>query len=378
MQQLTTFLQKEISLAHLDLFILNIPRKEVFVSGIGKRVHKVALIVKWTDKAGNVGYGECSCRPDPYFSAEFAEGAKMTIEQFIAPHLKSTQTYGQVLEVLSRVRGWNFTKAAVEYAMHDLIAKRDGETLFDHWGRKPVNNVPIGISIGILPDLATYEQTIKKSIKDGFRRLKFKISPGFPIEVADLMYSYRDQTYMSFDANGTFHEKDLDTLAQFLRFDHAIEQPFPPHRYDILKQAKTRFPDLKICFDEEVTGLGDLIKLHALEVIDELNIKPGRVGGLYQSIQIAEYGFQNDIPCWVGGMFETGIGRAFNLQVAAHLPDAVAHDLSSTSRYFAKGIVEQPLVMDQEGYVSLDQAQQVQVNEAAFSGFVVESSRVTS
>lgn len=365
------FLQKSISLAQLDLFILNIPRKEVFVSGIGKRVHKVALIVRWTDLEGNVGYGEASCRPDPYFSAEFTAGAKMLIEQFITPHLKAHQTYGEVLEILNRVRGWNFTKAAVEYAMHDLIAKRDGETIFDDWGRTPQENVPIGISIGILPDLPAYERIIQQSISDGFRRLKFKISPGFPTAVSDLMYSYRDQAYMSFDANGTFYEKDLNSLEQFLRFDHAIEQPFPPHRYDILRQAKERFPQLKICFDEEVTGLGDLTKLHALDVIDELNIKPGRVGGLYQSIQIADYGQQHGIPCWVGGMFETGIGRALNLQVAAHLPGAVAHDLSTPARYFERGIVKEPLVMDADGYISLAQAKRVEVDEGAFEGFRV-------
>ena len=72
----------QISLQKLELFSLDLPQKSVFKSGIGIRKSKETLIVKWTDAEGRVGYGECSCRPDPYYSAEFLASAKLLIQHF--------------------------------------------------------------------------------------------------------------------------------------------------------------------------------------------------------------------------------------------------------------------------------------------------------
>ena len=82
-------------------------------------------------------------------------------------------------------------------------------------------------------------------------------------------------------------------------------------------------------------------------------MKLGRVGGLYTSLQIAEYCFKHELPIWIGGMFETGIGRTLNLRFASFLQDAQAHDLSPSSRYFVEDILEEPIQMDGNGYIPL-------------------------
>ena len=38
-----------------------------------------------------------------------------------------------------------------------------------------------------------------------------------------------------------------------------------------------------------------------------VNIKPGRVGGLTESIQIHNYCMEHNVPVWCGGMVEMGI-----------------------------------------------------------------------
>lgn len=369
------FLQKNISLSQLDILHLDIPQKIVFQSAIGTRPSKQALIVRWVDREGNVGYGESSSRPDPFYSDEFISASKLCIEAFVFPFLKEEQTYGDVLKILRRVRGWNFTKAAVEYAMHDLIERRDGESIFDEWERPAIDRVPIGISLGIQKDKATFEEVVSRSMKEGYRRLKFKIMPGMDWEEGrqrELESESENAPYISFDANGTFLEEDLPELEKFVAFGNALEQPFSPHRIDIYQAAKQQFPTLKVCADEEVKGIGDLIKLDQLNAIDELNIKPGRVGGLYNSLQMADYCLDNNIPAWVGGMFETGIGRALNVRFAAHLPDAKAHDLSPSSRYFARDIVKQPLKMDDDGFMEVSQAKHVEIDEEAIEQFLVD------
>ncbi len=79
MASIDQYLAKEISLKHLELHLLNLPEKESFISSLGKRSSKQILIIKWIDKDNNNGYGECSCRTDPYYSAEFVDASIILI-----------------------------------------------------------------------------------------------------------------------------------------------------------------------------------------------------------------------------------------------------------------------------------------------------------
>lgn len=366
------FLTKRISFQQLDLIILDLPQTEVFHSAIGVRKSRKAMIVKWTDQDGNVGYGECSARPDPFYSSEFMDGAVLLIEKFVLPRLQKEQTYQELLDALKGIRGWQFTKAAVEFAAHDLIAKRDDETIFDYWDRPNLDKIPVGISIGLQPSLEAMEQTIAKNQAVNYHRLKFKISPKSKREYFDVVKEKASNDFVSFDANGTFHPKDFELLSYFVsNFNTPIEQPFPPSRIDFHQQAKAQMPQLNVCLDEEVKSIGDLIKAHQLGNIDELNLKLGRVGGLVNSIEIAEYGFKHDIPIWIGGMFETGIGRALNMQFAAFCLDAKAHDLSPSSRYFLEDVLESEIIMDKNGYVDVASAKATQVSSSILEKYTV-------
>ena len=62
-------------------------------------------------------------------------------------------------------------------------------------------------------------------------------------------------------------------------------------------------------------------------------------------------------------MFETGIGRSLNIQMAAFLPYAEAHDLSPSGRYFVEDVLENEIVMNNEGFIQVVEAKQAIVNE---------------
>ena len=319
-----------------------------FVSGIGERKSRRTLIVKWTDEEGRVGYGENSCRPDPYYSAEYLEAAVVLIQKFIVPFLKPKQTYQEILAILKRIRGWNFTKAAIEAAAFQLASQDANYRLSDDIQAAPIARVPVGISLGIYTDAVEAYDVVQNAIEAGYQRLKFKISPFADTKVFDAINPllFDNQVYTGFDANGSFGMNDLDALEYFVNtYQTIIEQPLPPDRFDVYQAAKLRFPDLRVCADEEVKNIGGLMKLHHLNAIDELNLKVGRVGGIANSIEILNYCHQHNISCWIGGMFETGIGRLLNLQFAAHLPHARAHDLSPSKRYFIQDIIAPEVTM---------------------------------
>lgn len=351
LKDLDKWLDTRIDLARLSLLLVDLPQKETFRSGIGLRRSRQALIMRWENADGAYGYGECSARPDPFYSGEFVAASWRLTEDFIWPLLQNTRTYGEALRQLGRIRGWQFTKAAVELAMHDLLLRQDGKGMFGHWVGPRTAQIPVGISMGIYSDEGQLLAAAERNLAEGYRRLKFKISPSVAARPFHRLKARFPEAYLSFDANGTFWPKDLEALRAFADLGAPIEQPFPPGRFEVFRQVAEQLPALRICLDEEVTHLGALAAAQALGVLQELNLKPGRVGGLYESLRIADFCQQHQLPCWVGGMFESGIGRTFNLQVASLFPQARAHDLSPSSRYFLEDIVQQPIAMDANGLI---------------------------
>lgn len=374
-QQSKTRLQQIITLKELKVYQLDLPQKIVFTSGIGTRKSKETLIIQWTDTAGRIGYGECSCRPDPYYSVEYLSAAVGVIERFIAPRLKASQTYEEIIAILDSVRGWNFTKSAIEAAILQIVKQQSSYQLADELKPTPISNVPVGISLGIYHDVGEFKEVVQEAIDAGYHRLKFKISPQVNIDNFEAINPllFDNNIYTSFDANGSFTSGKMDKLGYFVAtYPNAIEQPTPPSRFDLFLEAKQLFPDLKVCFDEEVENIGDLIKLHQLGLIDEFNLKVGRVGGISPSIAMVNYCHDNAIPCWVGGMFETGIGRILNLEFASFMPQAQAHDLSPSSRYFEEDIVA-PAVQMNNGYVSTTAIEQTEVQPQIIDKYAINS-----
>ena len=365
-----------ISLSSIELIQLNLPQKKVFQSGIGTRVSKETLLVKWTDREGRVGYGECSCRPDPYYSSEFLKGAWYIIKDFVIPNLKPEQDYETVLKVLDRIRGWNFTKSGVESALFQVGKQIDPERFnLNKILKAPrLERVPAGISLGIFKDKKVFFEVVQEAIASGYHRLKFKISPESDLTLFEHINPllFKDEILVRFDANGSFGLNDLEKLRYFVdTYSGLIEQPMPPDRYDLLSLAKEKIPNLRVCFDEEVKSIGDLIKLHTLGVVDELNLKIGRVGGISSSIRIMNYCFDNEIPCWMGGMFETGVGRLQNLELAGFLTFAKAHDLSPSNRFFKEDIVA-PVIEMEAGFIHEKSLEECQVVPEIIEKYTVE------
>ena len=367
--RINRFMQTQVSIKSLELITIDVPQKEVFKSAIGIRLSRKALIIKWTNKNDVVGWGECSCRPDPFYSHEFVHGAIEVIKEFIFPLIKQGGTYADILQAMEKVRGWHFTKAAIEFAMNDAIRKETGEGIIENSGFEQIEDVPVGISLGIFESVGKLEKKFDDVKHEKYQRLKFKISPDYNNPDILACISSLNHPNISFDANGSFTAKTFAILDQFAQMGNVIEQPFPPTEIYLMNDYLKDYAPFELCLDEDVESFGNLVSLAGS--MDEVNIKPGRVGGLYNSLRMIDFCNNNDLKSWIGGMFETGIGRAQNLQLAALLNDAKAHDLSPSSRYFEKDILEKPITMG-KGYVNRSAFENIEVDEIALYEMTVE------
>ena len=124
------------------------------------------------DSEGNIGIGSCATQND---SEESVKECFDILESF------SSSLVGKELGLNENTFGWIASElplnteanAAVDIAIHDLWAKREGKTLVDALGKKH-QSFDTSITIGV----ASLEKTIemaKKHIDNGFSILKIKI-----------------------------------------------------------------------------------------------------------------------------------------------------------------------------------------------------------
>jgi O-succinylbenzoate synthase len=84
--------------------------------------------------------------------------------------------------------------------------------------------------------------------------------------------------------------------------------------------------------------------------MDVASVKPARIGGVLAAARAASRCAGAGVPCFVGGMFELGIGRAAALAVASLDACDLPTDLGPSHRYVADDVCE-PLRTDGSGAV---------------------------
>src|SRR5690606_39328202 len=95
-----------------------------------------------------------------------------------------------------------------------------------------------------------------------------------------------------------------------------LEQPLAYN--DIYEHSKLQ-PQLRtpICLDESILTANDARLALELGACRIINLKPARVGGYSESLNVYKFCVENDVPLWIGGLLETGVGRAANLAFAS-------------------------------------------------------------
>ena len=286
----------------------------------------------------------------PTYGAETVLTALHVSRDFLIPSLrdKSLHSPTALPGLFRSVRGNHHARAGVEMAVWDLLAKANDMRLADYFaahlpaGHAPRDSVSVGVSIGIQETIEEQIALIGKRIDEGYRRIKLKIAPGWDVEVArEVRKAFPDISLM-LDANSAYTLEDAEHLKQLDQFNLLmIEQPLA---YDDIYEHSQLQPQLEtpICLDESIYSAHDWKVAAALGAGKILNLKPTRVGGFTESLKLYELCVELGNPLWIGGMLETGIGRAANVAFAALPGVTLPSDISATNRYFDPDIADPP------------------------------------
>jgi O-succinylbenzoate synthase len=318
---------------------------------------------------GITAWGECVAGEHPYFSEEQIDTAWITTEAELAPRLLGAEVAhgSEVPALFQQVRGHRMAKAALENAVWDMDAQRQGVALAKLLGGTR-ETIPTGVSIGIQPTPEKLLETIEKEIAAGYQRVKLKCKPGWDSEIFAMVRERWPDILLSCDANSAYSLDDADHIASWDKFNLLmIEQPlwyddFYFHA-ELQKRIKTR-----ICLDECIRNSRDARAALEHRSGGIINIKVGRVGGFTEAIAVHDVAQEFGVPVWCGGMLETGIGRAHNIALSSLPNFSLPGDVSASKRYWAEDIIEPEVTVSAEGTIT--------VPTAPGRGFAVQRDRV--
>ena len=323
---------------------IRLPFLYPFTTSFGTEKSRDGMILR-LETGGITAFGECVTSTGPFYSYEDNATALHIIKDYLAPMIKDGPSPAEFMKRSEHIRGHNMAKAAIEMLLWDLLAKRAGRPVFRSLGPSK-GYADVGISIGIDKPEAT-NQRVEQAIKRGYKRVKVKIERGREYQIVKSVRDAFPEIPLSADANSCFTLKDLPALKRLDRFGLVyLEQPL--EHDDLLDHATlARELSTPVCLDESISTVEKARQALEVGACSVINIKPGRLGGLTNSLEVAKLTRKRGGHVWVGGMLETGIGRAFNVSFASLKLIDYPGDTSPNDKYFARDLVKNPFTMSQ-------------------------------
>jgi O-succinylbenzoate synthase len=316
-----------------------------FETSFGVQTERDILLLRAMTDQGE-GWGECVAGEEPTYSSEYVDAAQHVLVHHLLPRLFGRQqlTAENVATVLRPVHGHHMAKSSIEMAVLDAELRARGESFGQFFGAvRPA--VDCGVSVGIHKSIPELLITVGGYLEDGYRRIKLKIKPGWDVEPVRAVREKFGDVPLQVDANTAYRVSDAGHLAELDPFGLLlIEQPLPEEQ--VLAHAEVaKVVSTPICLDESITSAQSAADAIALGACRIINIKPGRVGGYLEGRRIHDLCAERGVPVWMGGMLETGIGRAGNVAMAAMSNFTLPGDTSASDRYFHRDITE-PFVLE--------------------------------
>ncbi|AJB42562.1 MAG: o-succinylbenzoate synthase [Thermofilum sp.] len=339
-----------MEIRRLELFYLRMKLRDEFRTSFGSVQERPVVLVRVEEKGGEEGWGELVADHGPWYSYETYDTSSTIIRNFIAPIVlqREIQDVYDFHAAVSRIRGYPMAKTAVEEALLDLYGRLEGKSIADIVGgvRKEIVS---GVSIGIKRSIGQLVSEVETRLEEGYRRIKIKIEPGHDVEPVKAIRDRFGDIPLQVDANGAYTLRDVQVLRKLDNYGLLmIEQPLAWDdlvEHSILSRKLTT----PICLDESIKTLGDLLVAYKLGSCEIVNVKPARVGGILRAKEILETAARLGIGAWIGGMLETGVGRAFLVALASHPAVNYPNDISASDRYWEEDIVEPPWKLTSNG-----------------------------
>jgi L-alanine-DL-glutamate epimerase-like enolase superfamily enzyme len=221
------------------------------------------------------------------------------------------------------LRGAPQSKAAIDCALHELVARALGVPLNVLFGGQVRDTLPI-LRILAIKTPAEMAAAAQKLVDKGYRYLKIK-AHGHVAEdvarVAAIRKQVGDDVHLTIDANQSYSTKDaiaaLNRMAEYCI--DLCEQPVHADDFEGLALVTQTVP-VTIEADEAAGSLREIFNLVSKRAVDAVSLKIPKLGGLRNTIAAARLCEAGHVKYRLGAAVGSRILSAQALHLACALP----------------------------------------------------------
>ena len=277
-----------------------------------------------------VGFG-CAA-PDEEVTGESSESVVGAIRDIAEPALKGSDPLrlAMIMERLNKpLERHSSARAAVDMALHDILGKKAGIPLWKLLGGFR-DRIRTSVTIGILP-VADTVRDAKRWVGDGFQCIKIKGGRDVALDIERIVEVRRavgEKVGLRFDANQGYSVAESIEFVEKTRGARLelIEQPTAKGEPDLLGRV-TAGVHIPVMADESLMNLRDAFRLARRDLVDMVNIKLMKVGGIAEALQVNAVARSAGLEVMVGCMDESALAIAAGLHFALARPNVEYADL---------------------------------------------------
>lgn len=316
-----------IRISAIDVFPLRLPMKQSFRISQGT-VGAVSagaphVYVRITGDNGVEGWGEA--RPSPRWSYETPESVCSAVSDYLRPVLlgQRADDLPAVHRMMNRELagslhpGQPIAKAAVDTALHDLIARSYGLPVAALW--QSGSSLPVRLSYLISTD--SPEEAARKAreaVAEGYTGVDVKIglNPANDLDIVAAVKQEAPKLFFRVDANQAYRLTQAVQLAKGLERIgvDVLEQPLPANQLHAHAELRRKV-SIPIALDESVWSPSGVLEALRSEACDTIVIKLTKMGGLRGAKLCGEIARESGLGLLGGGLTESKLG----LVASAHL-----------------------------------------------------------
>jgi L-Ala-D/L-Glu epimerase len=317
----------------ISTHLVSAPLHTPFVTALRAATHADSLLVEISDDELS-GWGEA---PQVWkVTGDSLAGAQACVEGPITAALDGLGP-DDLTEALRRVQNaaaGNFgAKAAVDIALHDLAARRRGQTLHGFLGSTvAVVQTDVTLSVGDADALAAAGRA---RVADGFGVLKVKVGTDAAADVERVRRvreAIGPEPTLRLDANQGWSRRDAVNAIRALEDAgcaiELVEQPVAADDLEGMAWVTDRV-GTPILADESVYGVRDLVNVIRLGAADMVNVKLAKCGGLGPARTLLELARAHGIRTIVGSMMESHVGVGAAAALVSAYPTSAVNDLDA-------------------------------------------------
>ena len=287
----------------VELWAVRIPYVRPIKFAYGERDIGDYLIMKIHTDEGAYGIGGSGALWPPV-SGECIRGAIQVVEEYFIPHVLMGEDPFQINRIVDRMDrlcvGQTMTKSAVDFTLHDLVARVYDVPLYQILGgaqRETIHQE----WIVLLDTPEKMAETAKAFVDRGFAGVKMKWSGDFDLDLErtrQIRAAVGDKAELCVDVNQGYSAEGA------IRIINATEEynmkfiEEPVHRDDFDGFIRVRQHTRQaLAADESAWTVRDAVRFLKAGLVDYLHAAPSRVGGLLKLRRYVEMAQANFVTC---------------------------------------------------------------------------------